>query len=398
MNIPYALAVYGEEEIQAVHDVLSNPRRLAPNVQTREFEEAIAKLFAKQYGLMVNSGSSANLLAFALLDLPKGSEIITPVLTFATTVGPILQHGLKPIFVDVDPSTYLIQEDQVEKLITAKTKALMIPSLLGNIPDFKRLREIADKHNLYLVEDSCDTLGATIEGKPTGYFSDISTTSFYASHIITAAGGGGMVCINRPDWYKRGLMLRGWGRSSAVFAESEDLDKRFSVNINSHPYDGKFIFDEVGYNLQTVELQAAFGLEQLKKLATFSETRKKNFHELLTFFNDYRQYFILPRTADAVDTNWLAFPLSIKEGSPFSRLELVTYLENNNIQTRPVFTGNILHQPAFRFLAKDKSRDMYPSANMIMKNSFLIGCHHGLTSEHLEYLQRAFKKFLDKSC
>ncbi len=396
MRIPYALAVYGKEEIKAVNDFLRDRRRFPSWTNTRKFETAIAKLFGKKYGLMVNSGSSANLLAFELLNLPKGSEVITPVLTFSTTVAPILQKGLVSVFADVKIGTYLIDEDKIEKLITKKTRALMIPSLIGNIPNLKRLRKIADKHKLYLIEDSCDTLGAKFDRRPTGKYTDISTTSFYGSHIITAAGGGGMICVNKPEWHKRGLVLRGWGRASALFSESEDLKKRFSVKINGKPYDGKFIFSEAGYNFQPIELQAVFGLAQLKRLKAFSAIRKRNFKTLFQFFKEYDKYFILPETTKGADTNWLAFPLTIKEEAPFSRFELVKYLENNNVQTRPIFTGNILRQPAFRFLAKKNSPKKFVSADIIMKSSFLIGCHNGLTPAYLSRLKKIFRIFLNK--
>ncbi len=396
MRIPYALAVYGKEEIKAVNDFLRDRRRFPSWTNTRKFETAIAKLFGKKYGLMVNSGSSANLLAFELLNLPKGSEVITPVLTFSTTVAPILQKGLVSVFADVKIGTYLIDEDKIEKLITKKTRALMIPSLIGNIPNLKRLRKIADKHKLYLIEDSCDTLGAKFDRRPTGKYTDISTTSFYGSHIITAAGGGGMICVNKPEWHKRGLVLRGWGGASALFSESEDLKKRFSVKINGKPYDGKFIFSEAGYNFQPIELQAVFGLAQLKRLKAFSAIRKRNFKTLFQFFKEYDKYFILPETTKGADTNWLAFPLTIKEEAPFSRFELVKYLENNNVQTRPIFTGNILRQPAFRFLAKKNSPKKFVSADIIMKSSFLIGCHNGLTPAYLSRLKKIFRIFLNK--
>lgn len=396
MRIPYALAVYGREEIKAVNNVLSDHRRFSSWVKTKEFEAAIAKLFGKKYGVMVNSGSSANLLAFELLNLPKGSEVITPVLTFATTVAPIIQKGLVPVFADIRIGTYLIDEDKIERLITKKTKALMIPSLIGNIPNLKRLRKIANRHKLYLIEDSCDTLGAKFDRRPTGRYSDISTTSFYGSHIITAAGGGGMICVNKPEWRKRALVLRGWGRSSALFSESEDLKKRFSVKIDGKPYDGKFIFSEVGYNFQPIEMQAAFGLAQLKRLKKFSAIRKRNFTALVRFFQKYDRYFILPETIKGADTNWLAFPLTIKPGAPFSRFELIKYLENNEVQTRPIFTGNILRQPSLSFLVKKNSPGNFRSADIVMRNSFLIGCHHGLTPVHLLRLRGIFNSFLNR--
>src|SRR3989338_8079575 len=276
MRVPYALSVHGKEEIDAVVRVLKSNTALGE--KTKEFEKKIAALFGKKYGCMVNSGSSANLLAFQLLNLPRGSEVITPLLTFSTVVAPMIQKGLVPVFCDVDLRTYQINIDQLEKVITKKTRALMIPSLIGNIPDLPRLAKIAKKHKLFLIEDSCDTLGGKIGGKPKGIYSDISVTSFYGSHIINGAGGGGMICVNNPEWADRLVVLRGWGRRSSLFGEkanSEQLKNRFRSTMGGVPYDEKFVFSEVGYNFLPLELSAAFALEQLKKLPQFLTARKK---------------------------------------------------------------------------------------------------------------------------
>ena len=396
IRVPYALAVYGNEEISAVLEVLKDPSHIVPGVRVREFEDRIAPLFGKLYGVMVNSGSSANLLALELLSLPPGSEVITPILTFATTVAPILQKGLIPVFVDVEEGTYQINCDLIEEAITEKTRALLIPSLIGNIPDYKRLRSIADKYHLYLIEDSCDTLGSLMDGKPPGVLTDISTTSFYASHIITAAGGGGMICLNSQELLDRARVLRGWGRSSALFAESEDIAQRFNTTIEDMPYDGKFIFSEVGYNFQPIELQAAFGLEQLKRLDAFGEARKKNFKDLLEFFRPYQDLLLLPREYEGIETSWLAFPLIVRSDAPFTRIEIARYLEEHNIQTRPLFTGNILRQPGFREVPHRSPRAEHPVTEQVMKGSFMIGCHHGLTQVHVDYMKLIFSEFFKK--
>ncbi|MEK7078183.1 MAG: aminotransferase class I/II-fold pyridoxal phosphate-dependent enzyme [Patescibacteria group bacterium] len=394
LRVPYAFTVFGEEERKAVAEVLKSPQIVAGK-RAEEFETKIAGLFGKKFGLLVNSGSSANLLAFEVLNLPAGSEVITPVLTFATTVAPIIKKGLVPAFVDVELGKYTLDIDQVEKMINSKTRALMVPSLFGNVPDLPRLQRLAKKHNLFLVEDSCDTLGATINGKPTGVYSDISTTSFYASHIVTAAGEGGMICLNNPEWYRRVRVLSGWGRRSAL-NESEDIAVRFQTKLDGQPYDSKFIFEEIGYNFRTTDIAAAFALAQLKKLDKFSEIRIKNFQELLDFFRNYQNFFILPEQLKTVRTNWLSFPLLIKDRAPFSRMEIVTHLEKNNIQTRPMFTGNILKQPGFLNIKKRTRKGGYPNADLIMKNSFVIGCHHGLEKRHLDYLKKIFSDFLGR--
>ncbi|KKQ91425.1 MAG: NDP-hexose 3,4-dehydratase [Candidatus Woesebacteria bacterium GW2011_GWB1_39_10] len=394
LRVPYGQAVHGEEEKKAIIRVLDEHRTITGK-ETERFEERVSKIFGKKFGIAVNSGSSANLLAVRLLNLAKGSEVITPLLTFSTTVSPIIQNDLVPVFVDVKVGTYQIDVGQIEKNITKKTKALMIPSLIGNVPDLKRIKQIAKKHKLFFIEDSCDTLGATFEGKPSGYYSDISTISFYGSHIITAGGNGGMLMVNSKQWRDRAKVLRGWGRTSSIFSESESLDKRFSRKINGIQYDGKFIFDAIGYNFMPMELGFAFGNVQLDKLDKFKKIREKNFNSLLSFLKGYENFFALPNQDPRVRTQWLAFALTIKEGAPFKRLEIVTFLEQNNIQTRPIFTGNILLQPGFKNI-NAKANGNYPNTNNIMKNSFLVGCHHGLNKQQIDKLKEVFTIFLKK--
>ena len=238
IRIPYALSVYDQKEISAVSDVLKNHKSILGK-NTLNFEAKVSKLFQKKYGIMVNSGSSANLITVELLNLPKGSEVITPALTFSTTVAPILQKGLKPVFIDVELGTYVINPSLVDTFLTKNTKAFIVPSLIGSVPNLPLLHNIAKKENIKLVEDSCDTIGATINGRSTGAYSDISTTSFYGSHIITAAGGGGMVCVNDEQLNKRARVLRGWGRSSAI-NETENIKDRYNMRIDNFPYDSKF--------------------------------------------------------------------------------------------------------------------------------------------------------------
>lgn len=394
IRVPYGQAVHDDREKEAIISVLDEHRTIIGK-ETERFEKRVSKLFGKKFGVMVNSGSSAILIAIRLLNLPQGSEVITPLLTFSTTVSPIVQNGLVPVFVDVEEGKYIIDVEKIEKLITNKTKALMIPLLIGNVPDMEKLRKLADKYNLYFIEDSCDTLGATFNKRPSGSYSDISVTSFYGSHIITAGGGGGIIMVNDPKWRDRAKILRGWGRSSSIFSESESLTERFSKKINGFAYDGKFIFDEIGYNFMPMELGAAFGNAQLDKLSKFKSIRERNFKELYKFFQKYEKFFILPVQDKKVRTQWLAFPLTIKENAPFKRLELVKYLELNNIQTRPIFTGNILLQPGFKNI-KAKSNGSYNNTNYVMKNSLLIGCHHGLEKKHIEKLKKVFSIFLRK--
>jgi len=395
LRIPYALSVYDDKEIQAVAAVLRE-HRSNMGIETQNFEKNIAKLFGKNYGVMVNSGSSANFLAIELLNFPVGSEIITPLLTFSTTIAPLVQHGLIPVFADVLPEKYIINVDQVESLISSKTKAIMIPLLLGNVPDMERLKEIAEKYNLIFIEDSCDTLGAQFNKKSTGEYSDISTTSFFGSHIITAGGNGGMIMVNRADWKDRAKVLRGWGRSSALFAESENIEERFKAKLGHIPYDAKYFFQEMGYNFLPNEMGSAFGNIQLEKLPEFRKIREKNFSELRKFFKGYGKFFILPEQDKNVKTQWLAFPLTIRKSAPFSRFEIVKYLEKNNIQTRPIFTGNILKHPGFKHIPHRIISTGCPVTDEITQRGFVIGCHHGLEGKHIARIKQVFVSFFEK--
>lgn len=390
-KVPYALSVFGSEERKAVADVLATPM-IAAREKTFEFEGKISTLFNKKYGVMMNSCSSANLIALELLKLPIGSEVITPVVTFGTTLSPIYQKGLVPAFVDVEMGSWLIDVDQIESMITNKTKAIMVPSLFGNIPDFERISKIAKQNNLWLIEDSADTVGGKLRGNSTGTYTDISTTSFYASHVITTGGHGGMICFNNEDWYDRAKTLIGWGRSSAK-NETEDFHHRFDIEVDGIPYDSKFVFEELGYNFQTTDIDAAFGLAQFSKLKENADGRVKNFSRLTNFFRKYEEFFILPKQRADVETMWLAFPLVIKDSAPFSRRDLAIFLETNGIQTRPLFTGNALRQPAFKNL-KSRKKSSYPVADLVMRGSLVIGVHHGLSDDQIKYVEDKSEEFL----
>ena len=394
-KIYYGKAVYDHKEINAAIKVLrEDSLSLVDGKNVKKLEKVIPKVFGKKFGLMVNSGSSANLLALASLNFKKGSEIITPNLTFSTTVAPIYQLGLVPHFIGVEKNKFVADTTHIEKCINRKTVALMIPNLLGNIADWKKINKIAKKYNLKIIEDSADTIGYTDNGKINGKLSDITTNSFYASHIISGAGTGGIVCFNDRKLYERGKLLRGWGRSSATFNESEDIVQRFNVKISGIDYDAKYIFSEMGYNFLPSEISAAFALEQLKKLKNNISIRNKNFDFLVKYFNKYNEYFHLPQQYKKIKTPWLAFPLVIKENKIFNRREMQIYFERNNIQTRTIFTGNILKQPAMKNRYHKKHSMCHVVANDVMKNGILLGCHQGMVKKELVYMCKTFEKFI----
>jgi CDP-6-deoxy-D-xylo-4-hexulose-3-dehydrase len=394
-KIYYGYAVYDRKEINAVNEVLTkNNLTLIDGPSVKLFEKNVAKLFGKRFGLMVNSGSSANLLAIASLKLKKGSEIITPTLTFSTTVAPIYQLGMVPHFVDVEMNKFIINTEQIEKAINKKTKAIIVPNLLGNIPNYKKIYKIAKKYKLKIIEDSADTIGYTVNKKTFGKFTDVATTSFYASHIVTGAGFGGMACFNDKKLYEEAKILRGWGRSSATFNESEDIKKRFSAKVSGIPYDGKYIFLRMGYNFLPSEISAAFGLQQIKKLNNNISIRTKNFKYLKNFFSKFQEYVNLPITNLNARTPWLAFPLTIKKNKKFNRRDMQIYFEKNNIQTRTIFTGNILRQPIMENLKYKSIKNSSLISDNVMENGILLGCHHGMKLNDLKYMCKIFINFL----
>ncbi len=394
MRIPYGKNVYNHEEIKAVLSKLKKTTQMGESVQ--RFENKIAKLFSKKFGLMVNSGSSALMLATNVLEFKKDDEIITPCLNFGTAVSAIILCGAKPILTDIDIETLQININELRKKITKKTKAIMVPNLIGNIPNWKAIRNIAKKYKLKIIEDSADTLGATINSKPTGTYSDISITSFYGSHIISCAGNGGMFLTNDKKIYERAKVLRSWGRKSSLYRDSENIKNRLSISLKGYDYDNKFVFSEVGYNFEPSEIGASFGLVQLKKFKKFNKIRKINFNLHLNFFNKHKDYFIVPKVEKNIKTNFLAYPIIIKENKMFNRKKLQIYLENHKIQTRPIFTGNILRHPAFKNLVNSRNKiNKFKNSDYIMRNGILIGCHQGLNNQHIKYIHSKINLFIN---
>ena len=331
---PYKFESYGEEEIKAVEESLRSGWLGGQGPKSVEFEEKIAKRFGKKYGIFVNSGSSACLLAIAALNLPKGSKIITPACTFSTTLAPILQLGYKPVFVDVGLNDYVAVIDQVIAAITPDVKAIMLPNLIGNKPDWKRLKQeikLLGRTDIILIEDSADTITETPE-------SDVATTSFYASHVII---------------------------------------------VDSIPYDHKFLYSVLGYHMKACEMNAAFGLVQLHRFEKFSQIRRENIERYIENLQGVGD-LILPD--DSIQPNWLAIPLQTEQ-----RHELLTFLEDNNIQTRVTFAGNVTRHPAYREFLQD-----FKNADTIMKNGFLLGAHHGMTTEDVDYVCDKIKEFFNK--
>ena len=373
---PYKFESYGEEEIKAVEESLRSGWLGGQGPKSIEFEKSIAKRFGKKHGVFVNSGSSACLLAIASLDLPKGSKIITPACTFATTLAPVIQLGYEPVFVDVGLQDYVVDIDQILTAITPQVKALMLPNLIGNKPDWARLKQelkLLGREDIYLIEDSADTITETME-------TDVATTSFYASHVITAGGVGGMVMFNDQKHVTKCLQYRDWGR---LGNDSEIMDDRFNHSVDGIPYDHKFLYSVLGYHMKASEMNAAFGLVQLHRFEKFSQIRRANVERYLKNLQGVGD-LILPD--DSIKPNWLAIPLQTEK-----RFELLTFLEDNNIQTRVTFAGNVTRHPVYREYLQD-----FENSDIIMKNGFLLGAHHGMTIEDVDYVCDKVKEFFNK--
>ncbi len=395
-RVLYATAVYDHEEIQAILDVLQDGRgslRIGRNVTG--MEQRVAELFGKASGVMCNSGSSALYLAVELLGLAPGSEVITSPLTFSTDLAPLVRAGLVPVFVDVEPDTFNVDVTGIEAMIGPETRAILLPNLAGNAPDWDRVREIADRHGLLVVEDSCDALGARLRGTPTGTRSDISVTSFALSHIITCAGNGGMVLLDDEEQRDRCLSLRRWGRrSEPQLYGSRKRERSFWEDLDGIRYDNLFIFDDVAWNFEPSELGAAFGLRQLDKLPTNHARRQRNFALYNELLARYPDLLVPPRSLDGLDTAWLSYVFLIAEGAGFERSDLQQFLEPRGIDTRTVWTGNAVRQPMMRGVPFRQPEPGLPNADGVMERGILVPMGHGLGDDDIAYVCDGIEAFL----
>mmetsp|Transcript_25928 Transcript_25928/g.56301 ORF Transcript_25928/g.56301 Transcript_25928/m.56301 type:complete len:805 (-) Transcript_25928:308-2722(-) len=357
---PYKFQAYGEEEIQEVERCLRDGW-LAPGPRTDEFERRVAELFGKKHAVMVNSGSSANMIGLSVLGMKPGDEVVTPACTFSTVVSPLEWLGLKPVFVDVEPGRYVPTVEAILAAITPRTKCLLLPNLIGSKPDWAELRRRVPK-GIWLFEDSCDTITHTPE-------SDISAISFYASHIITAGGLGGCIMFNDEGLKNKALMYRDWGR---VGNNSEDVSERFAHDVDGIEYDFKFLYGCQGFNMKACEMNAAFGLAQLRKLDRFKAIRRHNINRYVEKLSAAGTRYVLPSRHDEMD--WLAFPLMHPD-----RKGVLRYLESNDVQIRVTFAGNITRHPAYRHYLQT-----FPNSDRIMAEGFLIGAHHGVTDADVD--------------
>lgn len=400
-KVQYAGACFDLKEIRAVTQSLQ-AGWLGIGKKAREFEDEFSRLFGVKETIVTNSGSSANLLAIAALELDRGDEIITSACGFPTTFNPIIQNGLVPVVVDVELGNYNISPALVKKAITKKTKAIILAHTLGNPCQMDQIMDIAAKYNLKVIEDNCDSLGAKFKGRFTGSFGDIGTSSFYVAHHITMGEGGALYTNNLPLALKI-RSLRDWGRSCVcktcvvIKNKNAQCNRRLDTAFTDLPvgYDNRYVYTSIGYNLKPTEMQCAFGLQQLKRLAGFIKKRNDHFHILNNFFKDYEKFFILPKYDREAEPSWFAYPLTVKDSAPFSRKEIVSCLEGNNIETRLLFAGNITRHPAYKKVKIKVSGDLR-NADKVMQSTFFLGVWPGLKKEELRFVLDTAAKFLGR--
>ena len=402
--IQYAGRVYDEKEMISLVDSALDFWLTAGRF-AKQFEGEFAKFLGVKHCILTNSGSSANLLAISALTSPKlgerrlkpGDEVITTACAFPTTVNPIIQNNLIPVFIDVDVGTYNIRTDKIEGAISKKTKAIFLAHTLGNPFNLDKIQDICEKYNLWLIEDNCDALGTKYDERYTGTFGHIATFSFYPAHHITMGEGGALVT---NDNKLKGIIksFKDWGRDCwCEPGHDNTCGKRFSWQLGSLPfgYDHKYIYSHIGYNLKITDMQAAVGFEQLKKLPLFIKARKNNFKFLYDILKKYEKYFILPEVEPKADPSWFGFLLTVRRDAGFTRDEIVKYLENNKIASRMIFAGNIIRHPSF----KDINYRVYENldnTDFIMNNTFWIGVYPGLSSEMIDYIINKIEKFIKK--
>jgi len=408
--VNYAGAYYNEDEyVAGVESLLKG--WLAMGSESLKFERQFPRQFGKTGGIVTNSGSSSNLLMMASLTskrgyhLPKGTKVLMPIAGFPTTLNPTLQVGFEPVFVDIELDTLNLDLNQVERVLQEQPdiKVITFAHVLGNPPNMNHVMELVKKHNLILLEDCCDGLGSTYDNKPLGSFGLMASCSFYPAHHMTM-GEGGFVSTDDRNQEVILRSFREWGRGCyCVGPEANKLKcgtcgTRFNNWIDTLPdeiFDHKYVYDEIGYNLKPIELQCAMGMQQLKKLPEIHALRRRNYKLLFDIYSKYEEFFHLPRAQDKSDPSWFAFPLTIRSGAPFSRADIVDYLEENLIQTRPYFAGNIMLQPAYSHLMDPaKARDDFPNATHAMTHSYFHGTSPVITPEQIAYIGEKVDGFM----
>ncbi|MAA87910.1 MAG: hypothetical protein CME39_09680 [Haliea sp.] len=396
--VRYGGAMFGEDEIARVNAVLQDPNGMIPGARVGEFEASVAAFMGKKHGVMVNSGSSALMIAMRLLNLPQGSEVITPALTFSTDVATIYQAGYTPVFIDVGLDSYQMIADRVEDVVTENTRAILVPDLIGGIGDWDKLRALADKHGLQLVHDSADTLGGSLRGRKTATRADISITSFSIFHIITALGNGGMVFFDDDEHLDKALMLRAWGRSSEKYmfgTKVAESDGRFLEKLDGLDYDSLFLFEDLAYGFIPNEAGAAFGLGQMNRIHELWKLRNTRFQGYYDFFAEHADQFIVPTTLPETETTWICFPLQIRPETGWSRKRLQMHLEDSGIFSRVIFSGNITRHP----MLKGRDYRVHPeglgNCDQIMEFGVMLPCHPTMTEEDQQYVKQVLLEFIE---
>ena len=402
-SIPFAGRIFSEEEMINLVDA-SLDFWLTTGRYADDFETQFAEFMQQRSCLLVNSGSSANLIAFSTLasELLKtkrilpGDEVITVAAGFPTTVNPIVQYGAVPVFVDVDLETFNINPLLIESAVTKKTKAIMLAHTLGNPFDIDTVKSIADKYGLFLIEDCCDAVGSTYKGKMVGTFGDLATTSFYPAHHITM-GEGGSILTSNPLLKRIAMSMRDWGRDCYCDPGCDNTcGRRFKGQYGDLPkgYDHKYVYSHIGYNLKVTDMQAAIGVAQLKKLPDFIQKRKDNFSKLYNGLKQYEEYLILPKATPNSDPSWFGFPFNIRENEKFGRNDLAEFLEDHKILTRQLFAGNMIKQPAYKNVNYRISGTL-DNTDYIMHNTIFIGVYPGIDDIRMSYILSVFDKFFN---
>lgn len=391
-----ARPVFDQREIQAVVDVLERGSfDLGPAVA--EFEAQVAALLSKQHGVMVNSGTSALWLAVDLLGCERGDEVVTSPLTFSSDIAPLVRSGIIPAFVDVEPDTLQIDPSGIEEMITPRTKAILAPNLVGNCPDWDAIQAVADAHDLIVVEDSCDVLGSVLRGRPTGERSHISVTSFARGHAITAAGNGGLIGVDDPEWFDQSLVRRRWGRRSEryLFGSKRGEQERFGSLADGTPYDLAFVFDETGYNFEPSEIMAAFGLVQLQRLDEFNTRRQECFDHLANVLAEHGDKAVPPRTDPELSTTWMRFAFLLADSVDRSAFQ--DDLLGQGVPSRMIWTGNILRQPGFAGIEHRAPASGLPHADRVMDRGLCLPSHQGLSDPDLTHIGVALDRALNSA-